>query len=258
MSYKAYWIGDCIVRAIVDEYGFFTEEKEKEPFYMKEEDLKRIERDLAALALRDPKTYADLVPKVFLTDYSIRDMLGKRLTNADIFSLVKEFVGTVVDRRSRKKITEDGDRWLVFGQLDNICKVNYLETGRFSARNRHPEHAYKFIFDRAASIDFWNSVRLGLFDCRPPSYYRLKGGSQLIYRAIGWTDKPSHLELKQLCRIAKIKTKNVTWQQRYIESYLDELKASGFIRDWKKRIKKKSSVREIWYDIRKIKRLPKK
>lgn len=163
---------------------------------------------------------------------------------------------TVVDRRSRKKIAEDGDRWLVFGQLDNICKVNYLETGRFSTRNRLPEHSYNFIFDRAASIDLWNSGRLGLFDLRPPSYYRLKGGSQLIYRVIGWTDKPSHLELKQLCRIAKIRTKNVTWQQRYIESYLDELKESGFIRDWKKRIKKKSPLRETWYDICKTKRLP--
>lgn len=167
-------------------------------------------------------------------------------------------MGTVVDRRSRKKIAEDSDRWLVFGQLDNICKVNYLETGRFSARNRLPEHGYNFIFDQATSIDFWNSVRLGYFDCHPPSYHQIKGGSQLIYRAIGWTDKPSNLELERLCRIAKIKRKSITTRQKRIESYLDELKASGYISTWKKRIKRKDLAREILYNICKMKSLPRR
>ena len=83
------------------------------------------------------------------------------------------------------------------------------------------KHAYKFIFDRAARIDFWNSGRLGLFDCRPPSYYRLKGRSQLLFRAVGWTTRSSHLELEQLCRITKITHKNITIRQKKIEKGID-------------------------------------
>ena len=163
MSYKAFWIGDCISRAIVDEYGLFQEEEDKKPFYMDKDRLESLEKWLADLALRDPKDHADLVPQVTLTDFYIRTLLGKKITNAEIFSLVEEFVGTVVKRESRK-MTQDGNTWYSYFEMDNICQVKGLKSGKYSLRNRHPEHAYKFIFDRAASIDFWNSVRLGLFD----------------------------------------------------------------------------------------------
>ena len=79
---------------------------------------------------------------------------------------------------------------------------------------------------------------------------------QLIFRSVGWTSKPSDLELEQLCRIAKIKHKNITKRQEKIESYLNELKQSKYIQNWIKRIKKTSSTKQIRYTIHKAQRLP--
>jgi len=195
-----------------------------------------MEEYLATLKDSDPKTYADLVPHVMLSSHDFKRLTGHdRIPNREWHDMVKRFVGTPIERRSKRK------------------------TGRFSTRNKQPEYAYKFIFDRASSIDFLNSIVLGLFDCRPPSYYRLKGGSQLILRALGWTDKPSRLNLEQLSRIAKVTDTNITRRQIWIESYLNELKRTSYIRDWKKDTKKECLERkkEVWYTIYKTRSLPK-
>lgn len=257
MGHKVWQIGDCIVRKIVDEHGVIFSKEEREAFYMRTEELLKLEKRLSEYSRQDPKGYAQMVPQVEITDFEIRGMLGIRITNSEIYRRVKEFVGTVVDRKS-PIIKVDDDRWVRFGTLDNMCRVNYLETGKYSVRNQHPEHAYRFIFDKAASIDFWNSVRLGLFDRRPPSYYRLKAGSQLVLRALGWTDRPSTIKLDQLCRIASVKTLNKTWRQKTVEGYLSELKCSGFIQDWKKKHRQKGPGKksEIQYTIYKNKYLP--
>jgi hypothetical protein len=259
MDYKTWWIGDCVARTVLDECGIPSSEEERKAYFTNQEDLKCMEEYLAKLKDSDPKTYADLVPHVMLSSHDFKRLTGHdRIPNREWHDMVKRFVGTPIERRSKRKVGADGDTWIEFFTIDNICKVNGVETGRLSTRNKQPEYAYKFIFDRASSIDFLNSIVLGLFDCRPPSYYRLKGGSQLILRALGWTDKPSHLNLEQLSRIAKVTDSNITRRQIWVESYLNELKRTGYIRDWKKDTKKECLERkkEVWYTIYKTRTLP--
>lgn len=245
MDYKTWWIGDCVARTVLDGYGIPSTEEERKAYFTNQEDLKCMEEYLAKLKDSDPKTYADLVPHVMLSSHDFKRLTGHdRIPNREWHEMVKRFVGTPIERRSKRKVGTDGDTWIEFITIDNICKVNGVETGRLSTRNKQPEYAYKFIFDRASSIDFLNSIVLGLFDCRPPSYYWLKGGSQLILRALGWTDTPSRLNLEQLSRIAKVTDSNITRRQIWIESYLNELKRTGYIRDWKKDTKKECLERK--------------
>ena len=49
MSYKAFWIGDCIARALVDKHGIPKTEEEKKFYYWNNEELKKAEKYLAAL-----------------------------------------------------------------------------------------------------------------------------------------------------------------------------------------------------------------
>ncbi len=259
MDYRTWWIGDSIAWAIIEDYGMPWMEIEKHDFYMNHEELKKAEEYLLKLKENHPHAYSKQVPQATLTSFQIREKIGrKKLLNSEIHDLVKKFVGVPIERKSKKKIGRDGDSWIRFGEIDNICKVKYIETGKLSQRNRQPEYCYKFIFDRAASLDFWNSLRLGFFDCRPPSYYSLKGGSQLLLRAIGWTANPTDIELEHACRITGIQSKHKTIQQKSIEGYLDELNDDGFISGWKKRAKKIPGIRrnKVWYKILKVRHMP--
>ncbi len=259
MDYRTWWIGDCISWAIIEDYGMPWTEEEKKDFFMNPEELKKAEEYLLKLREDNPQVYTERVPQVVLLSSQIREKIGKRkLLNSNIHELVKKFVGVPIERKTKRKIGKDGDTWVRFGEIDNICKVQYIETGKLSQRNRHPEYCYKFIFDRATSLDFWNSLRLGFFDCRPPSYYSLKGGSQLLLRAIGWTANPTDIELRQACRITGIQSNHKTIQKKSIEGYLDELREGGFISGWKKRAKKSPGTRrnEVWYKVLKARHLP--
>ena len=260
-NYKVWWIADCIAWAITQKFGIeFDKKKREELFKAGVKTLRDLEKYYSALKEINPERYEREVPFVELTSAEIRKKLGRdKLLNSDIHQLVLDFFGTTVIRMTKKFVGDDKDSWVRFGKLEKICGVEWAETGKFSNRNEQPEYHYHFTFDKAEQLDFWLSVCLGFFDCRPNSYYRLIGGSQQILRAIGWTSEPSNLELEQLCKIAMVADKHVTWRQKTVEGYLNELKEGGFIRDWKKYKKRipGERKREIRYKIFKVKRLPK-
>lgn len=246
--------------AIFEQYEMPEEGEEKE-FWLDRGNLKEVTHYLAKLKKDDPITYEDSVPNAEFDCKDVRNRTGKkRLKNAEIFALVKKFVGSPIVRMSKPFIAEDGDSYEIPGEIDNVCKIEFLKTGKFSNRNKEPEYYFRAIFDRDASLDFWNCVRLRLFDYRAPSYYRLKPGSQLIFRAIGWTKGVSRLTLEELCRIAGMKSKNITVQQKIIESYLNELEEKKWIKYWKpdERRVGLGGKKEVLYTIFKAKKLPKK
>lgn len=189
LDYKTLWIGDCIAWAITDQYGVLIDKEQKKDFQDGIHDLKAMEEYFQKLQHSNPEQYASMVPSVTLTNSQIREIIGRpELLNADIHEFVQNFVGTTKERISKRKVASDGDSWIEWGEIDNICKVRYIRTGKFSSRNKELEEVcYKFIFDRAASLDFWQSVCMGFFDCRPKSYYRLREGTQNIIRALCWT-----------------------------------------------------------------------
>lgn len=259
-DYKAWWIGDIIAVAIFNQYEMPTEKEERE-FWTNRENLNKVVDYLAKIKEENPAIYERDVPNAEFDCNDVRKRTGKnRLSNKEVFDLVKKFVGSPIVRTTKTVIAEDGDNYTIPGEIDNVCKVQFLKTGKFSNRNKEEEIYFRAIFDRAASLDFWNCVRLRLFDYRAPSYYSLKAGSQLIFRAVGWTKGVSHLTLEQLCRIAGIKKKNVTLRQRIIESYLDELNDKKWINSYLRDLKREGfgGKKRILYTIFKRKRLPKK
>lgn len=259
-DYKAWWIGDIIAVAIFNQYEMPTEKEEKE-FWKNRKNLDKMVNYLAKLKEENPATYERDVPNAEFDCDDVRRRTGKsRLSNKEVFNLVKKFVGSPIVRMTETVIAEDGDTWTTPGEIDNVCKIQFLKTGKFSNRNKEPEFFFRAVFDRAASLDFWNCVRLRLFDYRAPSYYSLKAGSQMIFRAIGWTKRVSHLTLLQLCRIAGVKSKNITVQQKIIESYLDELHDKNWINNYLRDIKREGfgGKKKILYTIFKRKKLPKR
>jgi len=257
-NYKEFWIADVIALAIFNQYEM-PEEDEK-IFWQKKENLIEVTDYLAKLKEQFPKAYNRDVPSIIFDCKDVRKKTGKRLSNQQIFELVRRFVGSPIVRMTKTFIAEDGDKWGIGGEIDAVCKVQFLKTGRFSNRNKEPEYYFRPIFDRSASLDYWNCVRCGLFDYRASSYYALKAGSQMIFRAIGWTKGLSCLTLDELCRITGIKKKNVTDRQKIIESYLFELKKMKWIKNWWSDEKRESfgGKKRILYRIAKRKKLPEK
>lgn len=257
-DYKAWWIGDIIAVAIFNQYEMPTEKEEKE-FWTNRKNLDKIVNYYKELKKENPVAYEEKVPSADFDCDDVRKRTGKsRLSNKEIFNLVKNFVGSPIVRMTETFIAKDGDSYLELGEIDNICKVQFIKTGKFSNRNKEEEISFRAIFDRAAGLDFWNCVRLRLFDYRAPSYYSLKAGSQMIFRAIGWTKGISRITLEQLCRISGIKKKNVTDRQRIIESYLDELCDKNWINSYLSDIKREGfgGKKRILYTIFKRKELP--
>ena len=259
-DYKAWWIGDVIAVAIFNQYEM-PEKKEDKEFWSNRENLNKVVDYLAKLKEEHPTAYERDVPNAEFNCDDVRKRTGKnRLSNKEVFDLVKKFVGSPIVRMTKTVIAEDGDSYTIPGEMDNVCKVQFLKTGKLSNRNKEAEYHFRAIFDRAAGLDFWNCVRLRLFDYRAPSYYSLKAGSQMIFRAVGWTKGVSHLTLEQLCRIAGIKKKNVTLRQRIIESYLSELLNKDWIQGWKADEKREGlgGKKRTLYTIFKRKRSPRK
>jgi hypothetical protein len=259
-DYKAWWIGDIIAVAIFEQYEM-PEKKEEKEFWSNRENLDKVVNYLAKLKEEFPTAYDRDVPNAEFDCDDVRKRTGKhRLSNKEVFDLVKKFVGSPIVRMTKTVIAEDGDSYAIPGEIDNVCKIQFLKTGKFSNRNKEAEYHFRAIFDRAASLDFWNCVRLRLFDYRAPSYYSLKAGSQLIFRAMGWTKGISRLTLDELCRIAGIKSKNITIQQKIIESYLSELQEKKWINSYLRDIKREGfgGKKRILYTIFKRKELPRK
>lgn len=261
-DYKTWWIGDIIAVAIFNQYEMPRETETRE-FWMKKENLIQIANHFAKMKIEEPSEYEQKVPSADFDCIDVRKRIGKnRLSNKEIFKLVEKFVGVTVVREGEILVEKDGDSYSQSGEIENVkvCKIEFIKTGKFSNRNKEPEYSFRAIFDKATGLRFWNCVRYRLFDYRAPSYYSLKAGSQLVFRAIGWTKGISRLKLEELCWMAGVKKKNITDRQRIIESYLAELLEEGWIQSWKTDIKREGfgGRKRILYTIFKRKRLPKK
>jgi len=221
VDYKTWWIGDCVAKAIINEYEIVFEEELRKILCLSEEELEHAENHLRKLEKNYPSAYAKQVPCVFITSEEIRAMIKQdkpsskidKISNAELHKMVKEFVRAPYERRTRRKPLADD-------------KTRY--------------------------------VRLGHFNLHPKGFYELMGGCQLIYRAIVPLPNPVNIELDKLCWIAQVETKNRTRKCRQVEGYLNELIAAGYISSWKKRFKKIEGKREkeIWYIIIKPSRIP--
>jgi len=263
MSYKAFWIGDVIAWAIAQEYGLpNSEEERRELLSLRSHDtLKEAENYLAKLKENHLEAYKRDVPTLTepISCQDVRKRTGKYyLSNREVYELFREFNKGGVERMTEPFLRKDGDTYDRYGEMDKICKIEFKETGSISNRTKEPEYEFWPIFDKAQAIDFFLSVRLGLFDHRPRSYYSMKEGTQMIVRAVGWSKRPSRLKLEELVAIAGLKWKNKTAQQEVIESYLREAKMRKYIKSWRKKVKRLGlgGRLDITYSIFKVEEWP--
>jgi len=152
---------------------------------------------------------------------------------------------SAIIRKCRGDFTYGGKEW---ERSEPVCKIQPIENNT----------TFRAIFDRVSSIDFWNHVRLGLFDHRAPSYYSLSGQAQMIIRAIGWSLIPSKVRLATLVKICGIKHDNKTIQIEQIEKYLEEAKGS-WIRNFKAGLPSttgQGGTKSKTYNIIKVKKWP--
>ena len=263
-DYKVWWIGDVIAKAIYDEYGLnYLTEEDKKPFQLGRNDLEKMEKYLTDLEVKFPDAYEKEAPSIWFKCDDVREgtnRSSKQLSNRQIFHLVKRFASASLVRIKKRIIHENKNDFMEEGEFASVCKIKFIRTGKLSNRNKIPEYYFKPIFDTAATLDFWNSIRLGLFDHRPPSFYHMRGQTQLIVRAYGWTKTPSKTTLKRLVKITGMdKTKkNKTDQMKMIKSYLNEAKDAGYIANWtaKKETKGQGGHVSVLYEIFKISRWP--
>lgn len=261
-NYRVWWVQDMIAKAILEKYEKLKTKKDKEPFRMTEEEMRDEERILQLLKIKDDEEYRKTSCKIEFSCSDLRDRTNqKRLTNGEIFKLVKEFKKQVMYRQIKRKIIKNGK--VIPFSLRFIHPWNIeFHFARKSNRHGTKEFWFEIFFDTAASIDFANQVRLGLFDYRPESYYHLRGQTQLIIRSVGWTKNLSRPSLKRLVRLAGIKHNNRSLQQKQIESYLEEAEEAGFINAYEdignKEGKGLGGKKDITYFIDKVDRWPRK
>lgn len=261
-DYKTFWIGDIVAWRIKEEYGLFPEDDKR---YFKETDregLKEVEHYLAKLREHSPVEWTFTVFNASFTCNQIRERTARSnknyLSNRQCYELVKKFAGTQIVRKSKRRLLKDGKTWIRCGELDNVCKIYFMETGDISHKTQEPKYDFTAVFDRVNSLDFWLWVRLGLFDYRARSYYRLRGGTQLIIRAVGWTQKQSRLSLEALAKIIGTKDENKSQQQNRIESHLREARDAEYIDSWRKKVTRKGygGRMSVMYFINKVKKWP--
>ncbi len=262
-NHRVWWIQDVIAKAIYEKYGKLKTKKAKEPFMMGIEEIRDEERILQILKLKDEKEYYNTTCKVEFSCSDIRNWTNqKRLSNGDIFNLVEEFSKFTLWRQTKRKIMKDGELTTFSFRFIHPWNIEFHFTGQTSNRHKVKEFYFEVFFDTAPSIDFANCVRLGLFDHRPISYYHLRGATQRIIRAIGWTGRISRPSLKRLVEIAGIKNKNRSEQQKQIESYLEEAEQAGYISAYEdignKKGKGLGGRKDITYFIDKVDRWPKR
>jgi len=261
MSYKAFWIGDIVAWRIFEDYGLPQDEETRQLLKWNREDLLKVERYFTDLQLRYPREFDKQVLNVIFTCDDVRERTGKYyLSNRKVYELVREFSKGSVTRLTKPFLMDDGDTEVVRGRMGQVCEIDFIKTSSRSNRTKEPEYYFRPLFISAQGINFFLSIRLGLFDFRPLSYYAMSEGAQWIVRAYGWDKRPSHPSLEELIKIANIKGKNKTDQQRKIESYLDEAQSERYLKGWKKDKKRvgRSGRLEIKYHLYKVNRWPRK
>lgn len=261
INYKVFWIADIIAWCITQKYDLLISGEERKKIVRKGSFnvAQEMQNYYEALKAKDGQTnYFLNVPSIHFNGALVREKTGLRISNAEIHKLVKEFITATSERKFPRYI--EGDRWVEPFVFKLMFTLAGEKSGKVSPRGAKPEYDYCCVFDRAESLEYLLSVRLGFFDCRPPSYYRLSGKTQHLVRALCWSSEDTNRSLEELCKIAGIKSKNVTMQKKYITRHLNEARDAGYLAGGKVYPKRISGQRkkEYRYKIVKVKRLPEK
>jgi len=94
-SYKTWWIGDLIAKAIYDDYGIADE---PENFQMDIEELEEFERITAELKELSEEEYERSLRNVVFTCEELRTKTRRKLSDAEISTLIDEFNDTPIIR----------------------------------------------------------------------------------------------------------------------------------------------------------------
>ena len=194
--------------------------------------------------------------EIWATDGEIRNTLGlKRMSNREINKAVEdcadlEFEGKLycyynTETRELKSYDVGGAEKHFFGFVRE-------KSGKVATRTGYEENSYCFRFNTILSNILLTNIMNGNIQIKPKEFYQLRGGLQNLGNYIFMWKNATFINLKTLCALLGIKSKNTTDQQKLCEDNLNEFKELGYI-TWVKFGKGIKARYKIWKKERSLK-----
>jgi hypothetical protein len=192
-------------------------------------------------------------PELRFTDRDFNRILNKRLTSAEIETLVGKLptlIFRVHHRASLKVVDQETGKttWKEYEitNYDNIAGVEVIKSGEMKRGLGAGEErrAYRIYFKSRIGLAFWHNMAAGGYSLltneqdRRRRFLALPGSAQMLVWALwGWADnKPAIRSREQLFRIMGWKrakeTSNYLAQVKRLAEYLDRLVRDGFLQSW--------------------------
>lgn len=223
-NYRVKWFHDCITHVLKRNLVDKVKPKMKEALF-KPEDGELIARDIIEL-----RSYW---PSLKLTDNDFRRITGlQHISGKEICELADKYSELYIKGKLFAYWDEANNRWAKAKLSGHLAEVVPIETGKISPRGEKPKHEYHILLGAGGFLLFHNLLHHRL-KAMPKKFYRqLKGGSQDIYRYIAQFNV-SDLSIQTVSKILGYgETKYIHKRIKQVDTYLNELKEKGFIRNW--------------------------
>ncbi len=249
-NYRVKWVHDIFCHSMWKYIlkGVGLEELHKKAGLIPAKDLEEILDRLDELRVA--------LPRISFTDKDFRNITGlKHLSGEEIRELVQGYIDLRIygelelyfnpGTKNFKSILLDGYP---------LSLVVIKKSGNYSQRNKKPEHEYFFDLTLYGLMLFHNLMS-GQFTKLPPQiFYKLKPGSQEIYRKIAQHSGSTFniLTIAEYIGYSESTISNIPKIIRLVEKCLNELKKKKLILGWKS----EGTGRDTKYLIQRVNILP--
>jgi len=176
-----------------------------------------------------------VLPIIKFTDKKFREVTGmKHLSGEEIKKLVLRYGKLSITGKTKSFYNAKLNRYETLEFDDyRIAQAVVNETKRYSNRNHKPKHEYYFDITAWGLVLFHNLYNKR-FTKFPKDYYKLKPGSQEIYRKIVQHDGSTFniSTIAEIMGYSKKTIKNITYLQKLINNNLNQLQQKKYIKNW--------------------------
>jgi hypothetical protein len=238
-SYKTHIILNFITDKLGSDKEFMAHlviDRDPESLYYTVADIQRCRKELGAI-------------EVWVTDSEIKEKMGlTRMSNKEINKAVEdcadlEFEGKLYCYHD--PITKKYKSYDVGGAEKHFFGFVREKSGKVARRTGYKENIYCFTFNTILSNILLTNIMNGNIQIKSKEFYQLRAGLQNLGNYILMWKAPTFINLKTLCALLGIKSKNITDQQRYCEDNLNKFKELGYI-TWVKFGKGIKARYKIW------------
>jgi len=237
LDYKLMWVVDYLSSEVSKQCGFSKAKKDELALFRSEADFNKVVGDIR----EEGESKTNVVDVSFMAS-EVRNFWGltsDEMSVEGVLNEFKEFQGVIFEAEGEKIFRDvEKKQWVQRGVSDPLYHLEWKREGVFSNRWKTQDIRITLYFG-GINILSWiflanlSAGRAGRLTLPHEARLRLSGYEQNILRWIRMWPKPTRLNILDLAKIAGLRNKKVEALKASLILALENLKAEGYIKDFK-------------------------